>query len=1191
MTIKKLSKKLFGLFCLVLAVVALFSCAELTESASLAARRTAEKNMDTVLSKIVWDASDASGITANLELPTSNKNFPGITVSWKSSEPDVISSTGVVTRTAYDDPRAYVADGSESETYTELDDNNVEVVKYKDKVVKVVLTATVSGTYTYDVEKTDADGNVTFEPVEKELNPISKDFTFTVLTIPHGIFGGSVAEVKAAAWNYVYNENKVDKKLVSNSNVVFNAMTKGFVTAKLQSGGLGFMIHDGSEGIYVYFDNTKVEVGDYVQVIGGVYTYYGSLQFGSNISVSKLETPEEGRIKDSDYREVTPLQLEAEHAPLESGLYADNVVGYFGGKLVKITGILTAKAAPQGSGKYCLIDATDGEETTWIYYKSYTPEMEQTLKDLAGKYVELRGVTYDRDSRLNKNELLWDGQAVEKEAPEMSDEVKVKQALGSIVLEDTYDADFVLPTVDGFTVSWAVKSGTGVELNGVNAKVTRADEDQTVVLTATVTLNAVSESKDFTIKVAKIVTYKYYPTNNPVAGVKYVLGLTQTNLQKDLFFTGNPTGNYLETTDDFGVAAKVSVLPVNGGFNLAIHTADGVKYINAESTSAGKAKPVVGAEAVTVWTFNTEYNTFVTTFDTDTFYIGTYSNYNTLSMSKISYAATSFVSHLYAEEEYQTATEVAENVEYLLYVRQEKVSKDLYCNGVQSGNFLATVENPADAVKVTLVAVNGGYNVVINASGALKYINAEANGAGKAKAVIGDTASTVWAFNTEYNTLTTVVDENTFYMGTYSSYTTFSMSTMSYAATSYVSHLVLPTNIVKELSDEDKCDAALATISLKSSYSSDFELPKVEGFEVTWTVKSGTAVTIDGGTAKVTRLEADDTVVLTVKVQLNDAYVTKDFTFTVPAAEANELVMVTSPVAETAYVLSLVQENADNARLFFNGNQSGNFLASASSIENAATVILKATEDGFHLSFGTETVKYINAVENGDGKAKAVIGDTASTVWTFNTDYNTLVAVVAGETFYIGTYNTYTTFSMSKISFAATSFVSHLYVKPEIDPTPGPTPQPTGDYESVAKFTLGDNSDPTHKEGTSKEEYSETVGNYTLNITDGVKFFTGASDAKGNSCLKLGASKATGSFKFVVPSDVTKVVIRVAGYKANTGNFKINGGTEQTTSTASDNGEYSDVVIDTSTNKTILFETLSAGKRLMINEIEWFVSK
>ena len=141
MTIKKLSKKLFGLFCLVLAVVALFSCAELTESASLAARRTAEKNMDTVLSKIVWDASDASGITANLELPTSNKNFPGITVSWKSSEPDVISSTGVVTRTAYDDPRAYVADGSESETYTELDDNNVEVVKYKDKVVKVVLTA------------------------------------------------------------------------------------------------------------------------------------------------------------------------------------------------------------------------------------------------------------------------------------------------------------------------------------------------------------------------------------------------------------------------------------------------------------------------------------------------------------------------------------------------------------------------------------------------------------------------------------------------------------------------------------------------------------------------------------------------------------------------------------------------------------------------------------------------------------------------------------------------------------------------------------------------------------------------------------------------------------------------------------------------------------------------------------------
>lgn len=58
---------------------------------------------------------------------------------------------------------------------------------------------------------------------------------------------------------------------------------------------------------------------------------------------------------------------------------------------------------------------------------------------------------------------------------------------------------FDLPKAIGLT--WTVKEGTGIAIEGNDAKVTRTAEDQTVVLTATVTINSVIETKDYTIKI------------------------------------------------------------------------------------------------------------------------------------------------------------------------------------------------------------------------------------------------------------------------------------------------------------------------------------------------------------------------------------------------------------------------------------------------------------------------------------------------------------------------------------------------------------------------------------------------------------------------------------------------------------------------------------------------------------------
>ena len=120
--------------------------------------------------------------------------------------------------------------------------------------------------------------------------------------------------------------------------------------------------------------------------------------------------------------------------------------------------------------------------------------------------------------------------------------------------------------------------------------------------------------------------------------------------------------------------------------------------------------------------------------------------------------------------------------------------------------------------------------------------------------------------------------------------------------------------------------------------------------------------------------------------------------------------------------------------------------------------------------------------------------------------------------------------------------------------------------------------------GASK---SYTVDGYTLALTNMSKVFGTAYDAKGNAAIKLGTSSVAGSFKFTVPSEITKVIIYVAGRSSATANVSVNGGATQKISTLSDNGAYTAIEVDTTTNKTVTFATVSGGLRCMINTIKF----
>jgi hypothetical protein len=138
--------------------------------------------------------------------------------------------------------------------------------------------------------------------------------------------------------------------------------------------------------------------------------------------------------------------------------------------------------------------------------------------------------------------------------------------------------------------------------------------------------------------------------------------------------------------------------------------------------------------------------------------------------------------------------------------------------------------------------------------------------------------------------------------------------------------------------------------------------------------------------------------------------------------------------------------------------------------------------------------------------------------------------------------------------------------------------------ETQIVFNLGTNGSASHNDGSSKSTYTETVSGYTLTLSNVSNFYTGARDAKGNSCIKLGVKSGAGGFSLTVPTDVTSVIIAAGKYKANTTKVKVNN-TTHTLTNSSDNGAYDNITVDTTSNKTITLTTVSGGYRAMINSI------
>ena len=128
------------------------------------------------------------------------------------------------------------------------------------------------------------------------------------------------------------------------------------------------------------------------------------------------------------------------------------------------------------------------------------------------------------------------------------------------------------------------------------------------------------------------------PVTAPAEGTAYKFGLYQGKNQKQVYINGTIANDrYLGTTENVEEAVDTYVEAVEGGVKFYILVDGAKQYITVYNNEAGKLSVKFDAAGTSVYTYNAECNDWVTTMEGETYYLGTYNNFDTMSASKTSY--------------------------------------------------------------------------------------------------------------------------------------------------------------------------------------------------------------------------------------------------------------------------------------------------------------------------------------------------------------------------------------------------------------------------------------------------------------------------------------------------------------------------------------------------------------------------
>lgn len=528
MTITKYGKRFLSLLVALVFALVLTACAT---QADVEARGEARDKVDEVLANIHFEKPEET--VSNLEFaireevlkpgddlenPVFEHKYGGV-VEVISSNPDVLNVKWVKS-TARQSIVEFVRDANGNIIYAQKDSNGKLFYIDKDGNRQDTTTqegeavTVVTGLDFVDVYKLvgqitrpayqtdDVTVEVTFKvsqdyKYEKEGEEVtatyssSKKISFTILAESSPLYEGTIAELKAEALeNYT-------------AAIKYPVNFNGTVTAVHYREGQ-FQVADNTGGLFVYSIVDGIQVGDYVNVQGNITQYYGILQVGSDINVTRLGTATEP---------VQPIQMTLEEI---AALVPDAVVGNgFGGQYIEAEGYFRFYVDKQGQPNYHLVDVKGNE--VQIYYKSHTAwEEPNVLDNHLGKYVRMRFniYTYFAAKELWQVSFnLSDDTFVEIAEPVVTDEEKAgfaKEALTTqLAKKYIYTETVTLPTGDDnfdATYSFAVKEGDEAKMAIADGELTftEVSELTNATLLVTITVGEYTTTEEIPVEIAPI---------------------------------------------------------------------------------------------------------------------------------------------------------------------------------------------------------------------------------------------------------------------------------------------------------------------------------------------------------------------------------------------------------------------------------------------------------------------------------------------------------------------------------------------------------------------------------------------------------------------------------------------------------------------------------------------------------------
>ncbi len=228
--------------------------------------------------------------------------------------------------------------------------------------------------------------------------------------------------------------------------------------------------------------------------------------------------------------------------------------------------------------------------------------------------------------------------------PERSDAEKVTLEKDSLTFESTFTegAEIDLPvagtTYPEVSITWASDSEFAKIADG-KLTLTMPAETTTIKLTATVTLGDATETATFEVMLIAT-NFTVEPVTTPEAEVAYKLYMYQGTNGYGVFVSGGVTGDrYLITSKAAAEAIDVYAEANGDGYSFYTMVDGAKKYINITKNDGGKIAVFYQDTALSVYVYNADINAWVTNVEGEEsqYYLGTYSNFDTVSGSKTSY--------------------------------------------------------------------------------------------------------------------------------------------------------------------------------------------------------------------------------------------------------------------------------------------------------------------------------------------------------------------------------------------------------------------------------------------------------------------------------------------------------------------------------------------------------------------------